>query len=57
MMSRNVIFRMVENETEIDLILIRNDHQRFMQDVKTIPAEFQHAIMIYYLRNFSTVLL
>ena len=39
-------FRIGENETEIDLVLIKNEHRRFMQNVKAIPGDFQHAIVI-----------
>ena len=38
--------RMVENETEIDFMLIKKEHQRFVQNVKAISVEFQHALMI-----------
>ena len=41
-----VTFRMGENETEIDFVLIKKEHQRFVQNVKAIPGEFQHSLVI-----------
>ena len=43
---RKVIFRIGENETEIDFVLIEKDNQWFIQDVKAFPGEFQHALVI-----------
>ena len=39
-------FRMGENETEIDFVLIKKEHRQLMQDVKAIPGELQHALVI-----------
>ena len=39
--KRKVTFRMGENETEIDSVLIMKE-----QNVKAIPWEFQHALVI-----------
>ena len=36
---------MGENETEIDFVLIKKEHRRFIQNVKAIPGEFQHALL------------
>ena len=44
--NRKVTFRMGENETEIDFVMIEKEHQRFMQNVKAIPGECQHALVI-----------
>ena len=44
--KRKVIFRMDENETEIDFVLIKKEHQRFMQNVNAIPGEFLYALVI-----------
>ena len=44
--KRKATFRMVENETEIDIVMIKKEHQRFIQYVKAIPGEFQHALVI-----------
>ena len=39
-------FRMGENETEIDSVLMKKEHQQFIRNVKAIPGEFQHALVI-----------
>ena len=44
--ERKVTFRMVENGTKIDFVLIKKEHGRFILDVKAIPGEFQHALVI-----------
>ena len=41
-----VTFRMGENETEIDFLLIKKEHGWYIQNVKAIPGEFQHALVI-----------
>ena len=38
--KRKVTLRMDENETEIDFVLIKNEHHRFIQNVMTIHGEF-----------------
>ena len=43
---RKVTFRLGENETEIDYVLIWKEHQQFMQSVKAIPREFQHTLVV-----------
>ena len=47
--KRFLAFRMGENETEIDFFLMKIDHQQFMQNEKTIPGEFQHALVVAYI--------
>ena len=37
---------MGENETEIDFALIKKEHRQFVQNVKGIPGEFQHALVV-----------
>ena len=39
-------FRIGENEIEIDLVMIRKEHRLFIQNVKAIFWEFQHALVI-----------
>ena len=39
-------FRMGENETEIDFVLIKEKHSRFIGNVKAIHEEFKHALVI-----------
>ena len=41
-----VTFIMVENETETDIVLIKKEHRRFIQNVKAIIGEFKHALLI-----------
>ena len=43
---RRVTFRMGENETEINFVLIKKAHQRSIQNVKAIPGEFQHSLVV-----------
>ena len=38
-------FRMGENETEIDFVLVKKHHQ-FIWIVKAIPGEFHHALLV-----------
>ena len=40
-----MIFRMGENETEIDFVMIKKEQQWFIQNVQVIPGEFQHALL------------
>ena len=53
----NVTFRMSENETKINFVLIKKEHRQFIQDEKAIPGEFQHALVIadIYKRKISKV--
>ena len=44
--KRKVTFRIGENVTEIDFVLIKKEHRHFMRNVKAIPGVFQHAIVI-----------
>ena len=37
-------FRMGENETKIDFVLIKKEHRRVIQNVKAITVEFQWEI-------------
>ena len=39
-------FILDKNESEIDIVLINKEHRRFMRNVKAIPGEFQHALVI-----------
>ena len=43
---RKVTFRIGENDTEIDFVLIKKEHRRFMQNVMAIPGGFLHALVI-----------
>ena len=39
-------FRMGENKTEIDFVLTKKEHRWFIQNVKAIPGEIQHVLVI-----------
>ena len=43
-------FRMGENKTKIDFVLIKKEHRRFLQK-KAIPGEYQHALVIADIDN------
>ena len=49
--ERKVTFRMGENEKKIDFVFIKKEHLQFMQNVKAIPGEFQHALVIANIDN------
>ena len=49
--KRNVTLRMGENETEIDFALIKKEHRRSIQNVKSIPGEVQHALLVADIDN------
>ena len=44
--KRRVTFRMSENEPEIDFVVIRKEHRRFIRNVNSIPGQFYHALVI-----------
>ena len=44
--KRKVTFRMGENTTEIDFVLIKKEHRQSIQSVKAMPGEFLHALVI-----------
>ena len=46
-----MIFRMGEYETEIDIVLIKKENRLFMPNVKAIPGELLHALMIADIDN------
>ena len=43
--KREVTSRLVENETNVDLVLIGKGHLLFVQNVKAITVGFQHALV------------
>ena len=49
--KRKATFRIVENETEINFVLIKKEHRWFMKNVKAIPGEFQHALVVANIVN------
>ena len=38
--------RLGENGTGIDFVLLRQEHRRFLLDVKAVPGEFQHVLVV-----------
>ena len=44
--KRKVTFRMGENEKKIDFVFLTKEHRRFIQNMKAIHGEFQHALVI-----------
>ena len=44
--ERKVTFRIGENEKKIDFVLMKKEHRAFVQNVKAIPGEFQHVLVI-----------
>ena len=49
--ERKVAFRISENETKIDLVLIKKEHGQFVQNVKAISSEFQHTSVVADIDN------
>ena len=44
--KRKLTFRMSENKMLIVFVLIGNEHRRFLRNVKAIPLELRHAIVV-----------
>ena len=44
--KRKVTFRSGGNETEIDFVLVGSQNRKFLKDVKSVPGELQHSIVI-----------
>ena len=43
---RKVTFSTGGNETEIDFVLVGKDSRKYLRDVKTIPGELQHRLVV-----------
>ena len=43
---RKVTFRLCENDTKIDSVLIRIQHRWIIENVKVILGEFQHLLVV-----------
>ena len=39
-----MLFRLGENETVTDIVLLRKEHLQFLQDVKAIPFRFTFGV-------------
>ena len=44
--KRKVTLRMGENETAIDLVLIKGEHSPFLLNVMAMVGEFQRALLV-----------
>ena len=44
--KRKVTFRIGGNETEIDFVFAMKEYRRFIQNVRAIPEDFQHALVV-----------
>lgn len=44
--ERKVTFRSGENKTEIDFVLVAKDQRKYLRDVKVIPGELQHGLIV-----------
>ena len=42
---------MGENEKKIDFVLIKKEHERFIQNMKAIPGEFPHTSVVADIDN------
>ena len=50
-----VTFRIGGNETEIDIVLIKKEYQRFIKNVKAIPGELKHVLVIADIDKWKVV--
>ena len=44
--QRKTTYSMGENETEIDFVLIGKNNRKYLKDVKAIPWELQHRLVV-----------
>ena len=44
--KRKVTYSAGENETEIDFVLVGKEHRKYLRDVKVIPGELQHRLVV-----------
>ena len=44
--KKEVTFRSGDNKTKIDFVLVAPKHRRYLRDVKMIPEELQHGLMV-----------
>ena len=43
---REMTFRVRENDIKIDFVLIKKQHRQSIGNVKAIPVEFQHSLVV-----------
>ena len=44
--KRNVTYSAGGNESEIDLVLVGKGNRKYLRDVKVIPGELQHRLVV-----------
>ena len=44
--NKKTTFKSANNESEIDFILVRKENRKFLKDVKVIPWELQHRLLV-----------
>ena len=44
--KRKVTYSAGENETEIDFVLVGKGNRKYLRDVKVIPGELQHRLVV-----------
>ena len=49
--KRKITFKSGNNESEIDFILVSKEYRKFLKDVKVIPWELQHRLLVVGVDN------
>ena len=49
--KRKVTYREGENESEIDFVLVGKGNRKYLRDVKVIPGDIQHRLVVVDLVN------
>ena len=44
--KRKITFKSGNNESKIDFILVSKENRKFLKDVKVIPRELQHRLLV-----------
>ena len=44
--KRKIIFKSGNNESEIDFILVSKENRKYLKNVKVIPQELQHRLLV-----------
>ena len=44
--QRKITYRMGGNETDFDFVLVRKNYRKYLKDVKAIPWELQHRLVV-----------
>ena len=54
--KRKVTYSAGRNGTEIDFVLVGKENRKYLRDVKVIPDEFQHRLVVTDLVNYKNML-